>query len=45
MKNPSAITEIKNPTEKVIQETIKGINLLFSSECILKHLENDLKEE
>ena len=45
MKNPSAITEIKNPTEKVIQETIKGIDLLFSSECILKHLENDLKEE
>ena len=44
-KNPLSILEIKNPTEKVIQEAAKGINWSIDSMYLLRHLENDLKEE
>lgn len=44
-RNPLSIINIKNPTEKVIQEAVKGINKSVDSAYLLRHLENDLKEE
>lgn len=40
-----ALHYINNPSEKVMQQAIKGINYLYDGECLLRHLENDLKDK
>ena len=41
----SSIEYIENPSEKVIQETVMGITYSSESIYLLKHIENDLREE
>lgn len=45
--NGNNITEIHNPTDKVIQEAIKkiDINNIYNLKYMLRHIENDLKQE
>ena len=45
--NGNNITEINNPTDKVIQEAIKkiDINNTYNLKYMLRHIENDLKQE
>ena len=45
--NGNNIIEIHNPTDKVIQEAIKkiDINNIYNLKYMLRHIENDLKQE
>lgn len=45
--NGNNITEINNPTDKVIQEAIRkiDINNTYNLKYMLRHIENDLKQE